>query len=186
MQLRFACRRFACRRFVRSGMAIASSVALAALAGCGSSSSSSSSTATSAAAPAATTAAAAASGVKVSTATVSGLGTVLVDSKGHTLYIFEPDKKSKVTCVGSCAAIWPPLKVTAAGGTAQASGEVKAPLLSTAPDPEGGSVVTYAGWPLYDYVADSSAGSATGQGLNNSGGLWYVISPAGQVITKAP
>ena len=177
--------RFASRRFPRSGVVIASSLALAALAGCGSSSSSSSSSTTSAASPA-SSAAPTASGVKVSSATVSGLGTVLVDSKGHTLYIFEPDKKTKVTCVGSCAVVWPPVKLSAAGTTPQAGGEVKTALLSSATDPEGGSVVTYAGWPLYTYAGDSSAGTASGQGLNTNGGLWYVISPAGQVITKAP
>ena len=39
---------------------------------------------------------------------------MLVDSKGHTLYTFEPDNHSKVTCVGSCAVVWPPLKLAAA------------------------------------------------------------------------
>ncbi len=177
--------RFASRRFPRSGVVVASSLALAALAGCGSSSSSSSTSSTTAASPA-STAAATASGVKVASATVSGLGTVLVDSKGHTLYIFEPDNKTKVTCVSSCAVVWPPLKLAAAGTTAQAGGEVKASMLSSAPDPEGGSVVTYAGWPLYAYAGDSSAGTTSGQGLNTNGGLWYVISAAGQVIRKAP
>ena len=43
-------------------------------------------------------------------------------------------------------------------------------------------MVTYAKWPLYTYVGDKSAGKATGEGLNLSGGKWYVISPKGTVI----
>ena len=87
--------------------------------------------------------------------------------------------------MSSCAALWPPAKL-ASGQKAQAAGEVKTSLLGSDPDPEGGQVVTYAGWPLYTYVADSGAGSANGQALNESGGLWYVISPSGQLIEKQP
>lgn len=134
-----------------------------------------------------TTGSAAASGsgssVKLSTGNVSGLGQVLVDGSGRTLYVFAPDKAKKVTCTGSCASVWPPLKV-ASGQKPAISGGVKASLVSSVPDPSGGSVVTYAGWPLYLYVADPSSGTAHGQALNSSGGVWYVMSPSGQVIKK--
>jgi Secreted repeat of unknown function len=50
------------------------------------------------------------------------------------------------------------------------------------PNPAGGRVVTYARWPLYTYVADTSGGTAKGQALNLNGGLWYVLSPSGKVI----
>jgi predicted lipoprotein with Yx(FWY)xxD motif len=119
----------------------------------------------------------------IKTGKVSGLGTVLVDGKGHTLYVFAPDQAKKVTCTGSCASVWPPLKV-ASGQKPTLSGGVKASLVSSAPNPSGGSVVTYNGWPLYDYAADAAAGTASGQALNSSGGLWYVITPGGQVIKK--
>jgi predicted lipoprotein with Yx(FWY)xxD motif len=114
---------------------------------------------------------------------LSGLGTVLVDSSGRTLYTFAPDKGKKVTCTGACASVWPPLKI-ASGQKPTVSGGVKASLVSSDPDPSGGTVVTYAGWPLYLYAADPGAGTAHGQALNSSGGLWYVISPSGQVIKK--
>jgi Secreted repeat of unknown function len=58
----------------------------------------------------------------------------------------------------------------------------KVPLGSD-PDPEGGHVVTYAGWPLYTYAADSAAGQDNGQAIEANGGLWYVIAPSGKVIT---
>jgi|GEM_PF-655529 len=119
--------------------------------------------------------------VVVSSAKVGSLGTILVNEKGFTLYTFAPDNRSKVTCTGACATTWPPL-VIPPGATVKASGEVKQSLLGSDPDPEGGRVVTYNGWPLYTYVADGSPGMATGQGINLNGGFWYVISPSGQVI----
>jgi predicted lipoprotein with Yx(FWY)xxD motif len=44
--------------------------------------------------------------------------------------------------------------------------------------------VTYNHWPLYTYVTDTKPGQTTGQGVNNSGGKWYVLSPSGKVIKK--
>lgn len=123
-------------------------------------------------------------GTKVSVASVDGLGPVLVNGQGKVLYIFVPDNKSKVTCVGACAAVWPPLKL--AGSKAVPSGPVEASKLGSDPDPSGGKVVTYAGWPLYTYVADTGPGTANGQAKDLNGGLWYVIDPTGTVIKKKP
>jgi predicted lipoprotein with Yx(FWY)xxD motif len=176
-------------------------VGVLALSGCGSSSSTTSSSAStpstsgsSASSPgygagaAAGTAAespSAGGSAVISTRKVSGLGTVLVNAQGRTLYMFAADKHEKVTCVKGCAGLWPPAKL-AAGQKPLASGGAKSSLLGTDPDPEGGEVITYAGWPLYTYAADSEAGSADGQGVSADGGLWYVLSPSGSKITKAP
>jgi predicted lipoprotein with Yx(FWY)xxD motif len=155
-------------------------------AACGSSHSSSKTT--SAAAPATTSSTAASStsatsAVQIATRSIPGLGVVLVNGKGRTLYVFAPDKAKTVTCVGGCASVWPPLAIST-GQKPTTSGQVKATLVSSDPNPAGGRVVTYGGWPLYSYVADASAGTASGQALNSSGGLWYVISPTGKVITQ--
>lgn len=139
---------------------------------------------TSAAAPAARSAKRAAS-VVIKTKTLPKLGTVLVNSKGHTLYMFVPDKHKKVTCVASCAAIWPPVKLPK-GAKATAAGQAKSSLLGSDPNPSGGRVVTYAHWPLYTYVADTKAGVAKGQALKLNGGLWYVLAPSGKVIRTKP
>ena len=148
-------------------------------AACGSSSKSSTSTATT------TTGSStpASSSVQIAAKTLPGLGTVLVNGKGRTLYVFKPDNAKKVTCVGQCASIWPPLAISAAQKPAT-TGAVKASLVSSDPDPSGGRVVTYDGWPLYLYVSDPTPGTAHGQAINSAGGLWYVISPSGTVITK--
>jgi predicted lipoprotein with Yx(FWY)xxD motif len=121
----------------------------------------------------------------VKTARVKGLGTILVNNKGFTLYMFVPDHQKKVTCKGSCAVLWPPLKVKA-GQKLTAGGLARKRLLGTAKNPSGGLVATYNHWPLYTYITDRKPGQVTGQALNNSGGLWYVLSPRGQVIKKKP
>src|SRR5438034_4144044 len=119
--------------------------------------------------------------VRISTRKLPKLGTVLVNSKGRTLYMFVPDKRKKVTCVGSCAAVWPPGKLPK-GAKTVAAGHVKSALLGSDRNPAGGRVVTYNKWPLYTYVADTAPGQAKGQALNLNGGLWYVLSPSGKVI----
>lgn len=114
---------------------------------------------------------------------VGKLGTILVNGKGFTLYMFVPDKQKKVTCTGSCAVIWPPLKLKA-GQKPTAGGAAKKSLLGTDKNPSGGRVVTYNRWPLYTYIGDTKPGQATGQAKNLNGGLWYVLSPSGKVIKK--
>ena len=119
--------------------------------------------------------------VKISTRKLPKLGTVLVNAKGRTLYMFVPDKRKRVTCVRTCAKVWPPVKLPK-GAKAVAAGKAKASLLGSDPNPAGGRVVTYNKWPLYTYVADTAPGQAKGQALNLNGGLWYVLSPSGKVI----
>jgi outer membrane protein assembly factor BamB/predicted lipoprotein with Yx(FWY)xxD motif len=135
--------------------------------------------------PAASAAPPAKPGVQISTRTIPGLGPVLVNAQGRALYMFVPDNDKKVTCVGSCAEVWPPVFLPS-GQKPIASGQVKQSLLGSDPDPAGGQVITYAGWPLYTFVSDTAPGKATGQGLNINGGLWYVISPSGGVIKTSP
>ncbi len=158
-------------------VAVAAAVTLVA-AGCGGSSGSPAASGTTGAQQSTTPA-------TVETRTIKGLGTVLVDSRGLTLYVFAPDQQKQVTCTGGCAAVWPPLKLKA-GSTATAGGTAQASLLGSDPDPDGGSVVTYASWPLYTYVADTGPGQAKGQALDLNGGFWYVISPSGTLIKTKP
>jgi len=114
----------------------------------------------------------------VQTKKVGKFGVILVNSKGRTLYMFKPDKQKKVTCKGSCAAAWPPLKVKK-GQHPTAGGAAHRKLLGL-----DGRVVTYNRWPLYTYVGDSKPGQTNGQAQNLNGGLWYVMSPSGKFITK--
>jgi predicted lipoprotein with Yx(FWY)xxD motif len=121
----------------------------------------------------------------VNTRSVKKLGTILVNSKGLTLYMFVPDHQKKVTCKGSCAAAWPPLKLKQ-GQKPTAGGSARAKLLGSDKNPSGGRVVTYNRWPLYRYAGDSKPGQANGQATKLNGGLWYVLSPSGKLIKTKP
>ena len=109
----------------------------------------------------------------------TSLGKILVTAQGRTLYLFAPDKNGKSTCYGSCASYWPPLFVS---GKATAGTGVKASLLGVTVRKDGKHQVTYTGHPLYTYVGDKAAGKTSGEGLNLSGGLWWVVSPAGKAV----
>jgi predicted lipoprotein with Yx(FWY)xxD motif len=123
--------------------------------------------------------------VTISTRSVPGLGRILVNGAGRTLYMFVPDKRTRVTCFANCATVWPPLKLSA-GEKVVAKGGAKAALLGSDKGAAGGRVVTYNHWPLYTYLGDSKAGVAVGQALNLTGGLWYVLAPSGAVIKTKP
>jgi predicted lipoprotein with Yx(FWY)xxD motif len=129
-----------------------------------------------------TTPAASATPLDISSRTVSGLGAILVNSSGRTLYTFAPDMAKHVTCdSSSCTSVWPPLML-AAGDKPVGVGAVMSSLLGSDPDPHGGKVVTYNGWPLYTFSGDSSAGDTHGQALDINGGNWFVISTSGVPI----
>lgn len=113
----------------------------------------------------------------VSVASVSNGGKVLVDSRGMTLYLFEKDSGGKSACYGACASAWPPLTTN---GKPQAIGGAKASQLGTTKRSDGTIQVTYAGWPLYTYVADTKPGEANGTGVNSFGALWRPLRPNGE------
>jgi predicted lipoprotein with Yx(FWY)xxD motif len=144
-------------------------------AGCGSSKKTST-TSTTASKPAST--------ARTSTVAVkhTGLGTILVDSSGRTLYLFEKDKGDKSACSGACASAWPPLTTTAKPTTATG---VTASLLGTTKRSDGKTEVTYHGHPLYTYVGDGAPGQTSGEGLNQFGAEWYVLSPQGNKVEKS-
>jgi predicted lipoprotein with Yx(FWY)xxD motif len=111
----------------------------------------------------------------------SPLGRILVDGKGITLYDFVKDKGTTSVCYGACAALWPPL---IAKGKPIAGPGVRASLLGTTKRKDGKLEVTYNGHPLYYFVTDHKPGQTTGQGVNQFGGPWWVLSPAGKEIHR--
>ena len=109
----------------------------------------------------------------------TGLGKVLVDSRGRTLYLFEADKGTMSACGGACASVWPPLTTT---GHPTAGPGVTASKLGTTKRADGATEVTYNGHPLYTYAGDSAPGQTAGQAINGFGAEWYVLSAAGDKI----
>jgi predicted lipoprotein with Yx(FWY)xxD motif len=124
---------------------------------------------------------------EVKVATVNGLGPVLVDGQGITLYLFETDHQGQPSkCYDICAVQWPPL-ILPSGITRPSAGPgIDPALLGTAPRTDGTTQITYNGWPLYLWPPDRAPGKATGQALTNGGGIWYVLDPSGDAVKTLP
>ena len=113
----------------------------------------------------------------VSVASVGDAGKVLVDSEGLTLYYFEKDKGGKSSCYGACASAWPPLTTS---GAPQATSGAESSKLGTTKRTDGVVQVTYAGWPLYTYTADTKPGEDNGADVDAFGAPWYPLHPNGE------
>jgi predicted lipoprotein with Yx(FWY)xxD motif len=165
-------------------LAAATAVALSAIAiaACGSSSSSKQTT-TGASAPAASSAP---SSTSASSGTVDlakgGLGPILIDAQGRTLYLWQADTGARSTCTGACASAWPPLVTT---GKPTAGSGVRNSLLGTTERANGTKQVTYDGHPLYRFAGDTASRQTNGQGSTGFGAPWYVLSPRGTPLTGA-
>jgi predicted lipoprotein with Yx(FWY)xxD motif len=110
-----------------------------------------------------------------------GLGRMLVDGHGRTIYLWKADRANRSVCSSACASVWPPV---ASAGSVHAGRGVNAHLLRVVKT-AGRRQVTYAGHPLYLYAGDRRAGQVNGQGSNSFGAPWFVVSPRGGAITKA-
>jgi predicted lipoprotein with Yx(FWY)xxD motif len=133
----------------------ATGVAAAALAmvvaGCGSSSSSGGGTTT--LSPAKSVAA---SSLKTHSTSV---GTVLVNSKGLTIYELVGATASNPKCNSACQAFWPPVT-------------------------SGGSQIVVNGHPAFTFSMDSKAGQVLGQGAKDTWGTWWALDASGNPITS--
>jgi predicted lipoprotein with Yx(FWY)xxD motif len=107
------------------------------------------------------------------------LGRFLTDTQGRSLYLFEADRSLASVCSGSCAQAWPPLTTR---GVPVAGAGVRPALLGVFRRADGSQQVAYNGHPLYYYVGDGAVGQTQGQGLNQFGAKWYVLSPSGLKI----
>ncbi|HEX3239042.1 MAG TPA: hypothetical protein VHR18_02770 [Solirubrobacterales bacterium] len=112
----------------------------------------------------------------VSVAAVPGLGRVLVDSRGLTLYDFHQDQGTESACYGGCTKVWPPLLTE---GEPHASNGAIPGQLGTTDRKDGTTQVTYAGHPLYTYAEDKSPGDANGNDIDSFGGEWHALTPSG-------
>ena len=158
-------------------------LALAGCAGSGTSSGSSSGSggayggSSSSPSPAPTTSAPAASGSADLATATSSLGTIVVDSKGMTLYFFDKDTAGSGTsaCAGQCLVNWPPAHPASA--TPTVSGVTG--KLGTIKATDGSTQITLNGLPLYYFKGDSAPGDVNGQAVQK---IWWVVSPSGAAI----
>ena len=163
------------------GLALGTAVTVAA---CGSSSSS---TATSSPGSSTPSGASSAASATISATSVPGVGTVLVNGQGQTLYMLTSEKGGKITCTqaNGCTQAWPETLLTNGTMTAKAGSGVQSSLLGTVKDASGNLEVTYNHWPLYTFSGDSGTGVPKGQGLTSFGGTWYVLNGSGNPVTSS-
>jgi predicted lipoprotein with Yx(FWY)xxD motif len=112
--------------------------------------------------------------VGLKTASIGGV-TVLTNAKGFALYTFAPDTATKSACNGACAKAWPPQA---------ASGTVKSPY-ATITRTDGSTQLTFNGHPLYTYIGDTAPGMASGNGINQFGGLWHEVPASGSAAAAS-
>jgi predicted lipoprotein with Yx(FWY)xxD motif len=109
------------------------------------------------------------------------LGMVLVNSRGHALYLFAKDKNGTSACSGNCARFWPPLS---SSGKPTAGSGVKQSLLGKTKRSDGRLQVTYNRHPLYTFALDKKAGQTSGQGNLAFGARWYAVSARGTKVVR--
>jgi predicted lipoprotein with Yx(FWY)xxD motif len=108
------------------------------------------------------------------------LGTILVDSNGMTLYVFDNDTSGTSNCTGDCLQRWPALTVADEDEEITTGEGVTAELAVITRD-DGTYQVTANGMPLYTYAEDAAPGDVNGQGV---GEVWWVVGPDGTKITQ--
>jgi predicted lipoprotein with Yx(FWY)xxD motif len=101
-----------------------------------------------------------------------GMQSGFAAANGFAVYDFDLDLTTPGTsaCTGTCITFWPPIAV-AAGAT------IAAPF-GTIRRTDGTLQLAYNGHPLYTYAQDINATTASGDGLNVSGGLWHLAQAA--------
>jgi predicted lipoprotein with Yx(FWY)xxD motif len=110
---------------------------------------------------------------------VGGLGSIVIDRGLHTVYVFSKDNGTRSSCYDACATRWPPM-ITETNPFAMDG--IDASKLGTTERDDGSLQVTYAGHPLYDYLGDTAAAEANGNGIDAFGGRWHVIEPNGEEL----
>jgi predicted lipoprotein with Yx(FWY)xxD motif len=105
----------------------------------------------------------------VSSQYAAGLGTILTDGAGQTLYTFTKDQSGVSNCYDVCATYWPPLlSDTPPSAHAGFNG-----TFATTARTDGTHQVTYNGMPLYHFIADKNPGDIHGYAKN---GVWFTIA----------
>ena len=127
-----------------------------------------------------------AKGVTVGSESLAGIGSVLDNSRGFTLYHLTKEQNGQIQCTGSCVGVWPPLMTNGAAVPSSMAGLPS--KFGTIARPEGGTQVTYDGMPLYTYSGDTGPHQSNGQGIQ---GVWFAVaattaSSPGPVATSPP
>jgi len=129
--------------------------------------------------------AAASHGTVVSVRKLPGVGSVLVDKSGMTVYSPQQEAQGKIECTGGCLSFWIPVKA-AHGAALHGAGGITG-MLGTIHRPDDGvTQLTVDGRPLYTFRLDHAPGQAHGNGFSdNFGGTsftWHAITASGAAV----
>ncbi|HTX30756.1 MAG TPA: hypothetical protein VMD09_05190 [Solirubrobacteraceae bacterium] len=111
----------------------------------------------------------------------TSVGTILVNSRGYTVYAYSKDSRNRDNCQKSstCIRVWPPVTTS---GSAIAGPGVKASLIGTIKTKNGAKQLTYAGHPLYTYIADTHPAQTSNINIFVQGGRWPALNASGQEV----
>jgi predicted lipoprotein with Yx(FWY)xxD motif len=123
-----------------------------------------------------------AAGITISSHQVSGVGAVLTNQSGRTMYSPEQEANGSIKCTGSCLGFWFPVTM-ANGATPHAASGLTGKLGSIKRPDNGDLQLTYNGDPLYTFRLDSAAGQAHGNNFTDSFSgqtfLWHAATVSG-------
>ena len=108
----------------------------------------------------------------------SGLGKIMTDAKGLTLYGFINDVNATSTCYSTCAEAWPPVIVDADWKVGPG---LDTGVFSTTKREDGSLQLVAGKYPLYTYGGDAAPGDTTGHG---SGDVWFAMNLDGTLVAK--
>lgn len=122
----------------------------------------------------------ASSGSVLATRQLNGVGTVLVDQSGKTVYTPDQEAGGTIHCTGSCLGFWFPVTVASAASPLPGGLGGK---VGTVHRPDGKTQVTFDGKPLYTFRLDNAPGQAQGNNFDDSfdgtSFTWRAVSTAG-------
>jgi predicted lipoprotein with Yx(FWY)xxD motif len=128
-----------------------------------------------------------AAGASVSARQLSGVGSVLVDKSGMTMYSVKSPSESggNIKCTGSCTSFWFPVAASASPGASGLPGK-----LGSVSRPDGTKQLTYNGLPLYTFKLDTAPGQDHGNNyrdsFNGTNFTWQVVTASGKPAGGAP
>src|SRR5947208_1004502 len=110
----------------------------------------------------------------------SSAGERVVGANGKSVYFFTKDIKDsgKSACTGGCATSWPAVTTT----SAKPAIDGVAGTIGTIPTADGKMQITINGMPSYYDSKDEDSGDTYGQGV---GGVWFLVSPSGSMVTSS-
>jgi predicted lipoprotein with Yx(FWY)xxD motif len=106
---------------------------------------------------------------------------VLVDSRGHAIYVSSNDRRDKSRCTGNCVLTFKPLPTSGKVEAVKGSG-LNPKLFGTINRGHNKLQVTYNHHPLYVGTSDLKAGEAPEMGCKYYKGRWFLINKKGNGV----